>query len=107
MEILLLLSEDNKSGEVVGEDGSIVGLHHNGEYMLSTYSREKLFFGMKEDIWEYLAEGKQFINDWEGVEEITMTIILDAIGDFYSGQGYTITIKHIINDGQDQILDWL
>ena len=68
---------DGEEGDefiVLTEDGGCVAVHHNGDNNVSTYYQNRLTdITNPSKVWDELAEGKVYYNDWadESVETIT------------------------------------
>lgn len=51
--------------DIITEDGGIASVHHNGENLVTTYYQTRLTEIRGGDIWEQLAEGKAYVQDWD------------------------------------------
>ena len=70
-------------GVVVLEDGGIGTLHHNGSYMVTECYQSRLeTFDV--DVWEYLGNGKMYVNEWPEYQTIHNNL-LDNIVKWLTG----------------------
>jgi hypothetical protein len=65
---------------IIVDDGGIVTIHHNEFHLISTYYQERADkFTFDDEMWENLAEGKEYMKDWEDKQVIDEEVIFDAI----------------------------
>jgi hypothetical protein len=74
----------NSSDEVdiFTSDGGVATLHHNGEHIVTTYYQDRVVaeeLDVDESVWERLSEGKVYMKDWEGRDDIDDEMIEDAV----------------------------
>lgn len=72
------VSEDGAEVVVVTEDGGVASATLSGGYMVTTYCQDRTS-SFDEDMWEVLAEGKQYKKDWKKKQEVDQEIIEDAL----------------------------
>ena len=60
------------------EDGGIVTIYHNGEYILTTLYQERVEL-FNNEMWEALDDGKVYVQSWENKQTIDNEIIKHAI----------------------------
>lgn len=68
--------------DIFMEDGGAATLHWTGEYMLATYYQDRMKpedVPEGESIWDILAEGKAYCNEYQNDDEVTDEMILEAI----------------------------
>ena len=71
---------DGDDTTIIANNGSIVTVHHNGFHLLTTYYQNEVDkFTFDSAMWDKLAEGKQYLHDWEDKQVIDEEVILDAI----------------------------
>lgn len=74
---LKLGHEDN---DLFAPDGGVAVIRHNGEHMLTDYYQERIDPEWdEEEIWDKLAEGEMYVQDWENEQYLTNEMIDDAI----------------------------
>ena len=65
---------------IIVEDGGVATIHNNGFHLLTTYYQDRAEkFTFDETMWDKLAEGKEYLNDWEDKQLIDDNVIQDAI----------------------------
>jgi hypothetical protein len=63
---------------VVTEDGGVVTAHHNEEFMVTTYYKDRVE-QIDDEMWEMLADSKQWTKDWKDKDGVDNEMIQDAL----------------------------
>ena len=72
--------ESKTNAIIIVEDGGIATIHHNGFHLLTTYYQDRADkFTFDDAMWDKLAEGKEYLHDWEDKQVIDKKVIQDAI----------------------------
>ena len=73
------VNEDRTEAIIFVEDGGIVTIHHNGDFLLSEMYQDRVEYYDENEMWETLAEGKMHIKSWRKKQEVDLEIIEHAI----------------------------
>ena len=78
--LVINAKSSDKDVTVVCEDGGIACLHFNGEHMLVTLYQNRITPETDlENLFEELGEGKSYIEDYKGENDVTPQMILDCM----------------------------
>ncbi len=69
---------------IICEDGGVGSAYHNGEHIVVEHYQDRITPDTNlDDMWDILAEGKLYLGDYEGVDEVNDEIINDIMDWMY------------------------
>jgi hypothetical protein len=72
------VNDDRTEAVIFVEDGGVVTIHHNGEYLLSEMYQDRVEF-YDNEVWDKLSEGKMYVKPWRNKQEVDFEMIEHAI----------------------------
>lgn len=70
----------DKLTQILGQDGGLVEIHHNGFNFVTTYYQDRCDATFDDAMWAKMADSQQFIHHWdESLTEIADEMIKDAL----------------------------
>lgn len=116
MKILVIMLRNPKGmntmpeeGYVIGQDGQISTMYHNGEHMILEHYQDRLELPNEESIWDQLGAGKMYIEDYYEEHWITYPMINEAMSWHNLDTSSSIDYKVMISDSnvQQEIKDFV